>query len=43
MAKTHRYYREGNTALTESGVLCRPALLLAEGEIVDSEGQKTRN
>jgi hypothetical protein len=41
MAKTHRYYREGNTALTESGVLCRPALLLAEGEIVDSEGQKT--
>jgi hypothetical protein len=41
MAKTHRYYREGNTALTESGVLCRPALLLVEGDVVDSEGQKT--
>ena len=41
MKKTHRYYREGNTALTESGVLTRPALLLAEGEIIDSEGQKT--
>ena len=41
MAKTHRYYREGNTALTENGVLCRPALLLVEGVAVDSEGQKT--
>lgn len=39
--KTHRYYRESNTALDECGVLTRPALLLTEGEITDSEGQKT--
>jgi hypothetical protein len=39
--QTHRYYREGNTALTESGVLTRPALLLVEGDVTDSEGQKT--
>jgi len=39
--KTHRYYREANTALTKSGVLTRPALLLVEGDVTDSEGQKT--
>lgn len=39
--KTHRYYRESNTALDACGVLTRPALLLTEGEITDSEGQKT--
>lgn len=38
---THRYYRDSNTALTESGVLVRPALLLTEGEITDSAGRKT--
>ena len=38
---THRYYRDSNTALTESGVLTRPALLLVEGDVTDSEGQKT--
>ena len=37
---THRYYREANTALTESGVLVRPALLLVEGEQKDSAGAK---
>lgn len=41
MKKTHRYYRDSNTALTESGVLTRPALLLVEGDVTDSEGQKT--
>lgn len=39
--QAHRYYRDSNTALTESGVLVRPALLLTEGEITDSAGQKT--
>ena len=38
---THRYYRESNTALDECGVLTRPALLLAEGDVIDSEGTKT--
>ena len=38
---THRYYRESNTALDECGVLTRPALLLTEGDIIDSEGTKT--
>ena len=39
--KTHRYYRESNTALDESGVLVRPALLLTEGKITDSDGVTT--
>jgi hypothetical protein len=39
--QAHRYYRDSNTALDECGVLTRPALLLTEGEIIDSEGQKT--
>ena len=38
---THRYYRESNTALDKCGVLTRPALLLTEGDIIDSEGTKT--
>ncbi|MBD2316675.1 hypothetical protein [Phormidium tenue] len=37
----HRYYRESNTALDECGVLVRPALLLTEGKITDSEGVTT--
>lgn len=40
-SKTHRYYRESNTALDECGVLVRPALLLTEGTITDSLGQRT--
>lgn len=39
--KTHRYYRESNTALDECGVLVRPALLMVEGTVTDSTGQKT--
>jgi phage FluMu protein gp41 len=39
--KTHRYYRESNTALDECGVLTRPALLMVEGTVIDSTGQKT--
>lgn len=39
--KTHRYYRESNTALNECGVLVRPALLMVEGTVTDSTGQKT--
>jgi hypothetical protein len=39
--KTYRYYRESNTALDECGVLVRPALLLTEGKITDSEGVTT--
>lgn len=39
--KTHRYYRDSNTALNESGVLVRPALLLTEGMITDSDGVTT--
>jgi hypothetical protein len=39
--QTHRYYRESNTALDECGVLVRPALLLTEGTVTDSTGQKT--
>ncbi len=36
--KTHRYYRESNTALDECGVLVRPALLMVEGKITDTQG-----
>lgn len=39
--KTHRYYRESNTALNECGVLARPALLMVEGTVTDSIGTKT--
>ena len=39
--KTHRYYRESNTALDECGVLVRPALLMVEGTVTDSVGTKT--
>jgi hypothetical protein len=40
-ASTHRYYRESNTALDECGVLVRPALLMVEGTVTDSQGQRT--
>lgn len=37
---TSRYYRESNTALSESGVLTRPALLMVEGTATDSAGRQ---